>query len=97
MKAYARQHFKHCRPGGSGRVGQLNNVCALLRYAIKEYGYDARWKPLDNDDVRELIGTDDRPTEDKLTPSVISAMLGKTSARLRSCAQEVCANYYSIF
>ena len=46
MKAYARQHFKHCRPGGSGRVVQLNNVRALLRYAIKEYGYDARWKPL---------------------------------------------------
>ena len=71
MKAYARQHFKHCRPGGSGRVVQLNNVRALLRYAIKEYGYDARWKPLDNDDVRELIGTDDRPTEGKLTAPLI--------------------------
>ena len=47
MRAYARQHFKHCRPGGSGRVVQLNNVCALLRYAIKEYGYDSRWKPLE--------------------------------------------------
>ena len=76
MKAYARQHFKHCRPGGSGRVVQLNNVRALLRYAIKEYGYDARWKPLDNDDVRELIGTDDRPTEDKLTPPVLPNDLG---------------------
>ena len=76
MKAYARQHFKHCRPGGSGRVVQLNNVRALLRYAIKEYGYDARWKPLENDDVRELIGTDDRPTEDKLTPPVLPNDLG---------------------
>ena len=55
---------------------QLNNVRALLRYAIKEYGYDARWKPLDNDDVRELIGTDDRPTEDKLTPPVLPNDLG---------------------
>ena len=57
MRAYARQHFKHCRPGGSGRVVQLNNVRALLRYAIKEYGYDSRWKPLETDDLRELIGT----------------------------------------
>ena len=56
MRAYARQHFKHCRPGGSGRVVQLNNVRALLRYAIKEYGYDSRWKPLETDDLRELIG-----------------------------------------
>ena len=83
MKAYARQHFKHCRPGGSGRVVQLNNVRALLRYAIKEYGYDARWKPLDNDDVRELIGTDDRPTEDKLTPPVLPNDLGNLLDALR--------------
>ena len=83
MKAYARQHFKHCRPGGSGRVVQLNNVRALLRYAINEYGYDARWKPLDNDDVRELIGTDDRPTEDKLTPPVLPNDLGNLLDALR--------------
>ena len=83
MKAYARQHFKHCRPGGSGRVVQLNNVRALLRYAIKEYGYDARWKPLDDDDVRELIGTDDRPTEDKLTPPVLPNDLGNLLDALR--------------
>ena len=83
MKAYARQHFKHCRPGGSGRVVQLNNVRALLRYAIKEYGYDARWEPLDNDDVRELIGTDDRPTEDKLTPPVLPNDLGNLLDALR--------------
>ena len=65
------------------RVVQLNNVRALLRYAIKEYGYDARWKPLDNDDVRELIGTDDRPTEDKLTPPVLPNDLGNLLDALR--------------
>ena len=42
---------------------QLNNVRALLSYAIKEYGYDSRWKPLEADDLRDLIGTDDRPTD----------------------------------
>ena len=47
MRAYAWQYFKHYRPGGSGRVVQLNNVRALLSYAIKEYGYDTRWKPLE--------------------------------------------------
>ena len=83
MKAYARQHFKHCRPGGSGRVVQLNNVSALLRYAIKEYGYDSRWKPLDNADLRDLIGTDDRPTEDKLTPPVMPNDLGNLLDALR--------------
>ena len=83
MKAYARQHFKHCRRGGSGRVVQLNNVRALLRYAVKEYAYDARWKPLDNDDLRDLIGTDDRPTEDKLTPPVLPNDLGNLLDALR--------------
>ena len=83
MKAYVWQHFKYCRPGGSGRVVQLNNVRALLRYAIKEYGYNARGKPLDNDDVRELIGTDDRPTEDKLTPPVLPNDLGNLLDALR--------------
>ena len=83
MRAYARQHFKHCRPGGSGRVVQLNNVRALLSYAIKEYGYDSRWKPLEADDLRELIGTDDRPTEDKLTPPVRPNDLGNLLDALR--------------
>ena len=83
MRAYARQHFKHCRPGGSGRVVQLNNVRALLSYAIKEYGYDSRWKPLEADDLRELIGTDDRPTEDKLTPPVLPNDLGNLLDALR--------------
>ena len=83
MRTYARQHFKHCRPGGSGRVVQLNNVRALLSYAIKEYGYDTRWKPLEADDLRELIGTDDRPTEDKLTPPVLPNDLGNLLDALR--------------
>ena len=83
MRAYARQHFKHCRPGGSGRVVPLNNVRALLRYAIKEYGYDSRWKPLETDDLRELIGTDDRPTEDKLTPPLLPNDLGNLLDALR--------------
>ena len=83
MRAYAREHFKHCRLGGSGRVVQLNNVRALLSYAIKEYGYDSRWKPLEADDLRELIGTDDRPTEDKLTPPVLPNDLGNLLDALR--------------
>ena len=54
----------------------MNNVRGLLRHAIKEFGYDSRWKPLETDDLRELIGTDDRPTEDKLTPPVMPNDLG---------------------
>ena len=61
----------------------MNNVRALLRYAIKEYGYDSRWKPLESDDLRDLIGTDDRPTEDKLTPPVMPNDLGNLLDALR--------------
>ena len=77
MKAFARRHFKNCAPGGSGRITQMNNVRSLLRHAIKEYGYDQRWKPLDNEDIRNLIGVDDRPTEEQLTPPVFPNDLGK--------------------
>ena len=43
MRSYATQHFAKCRPGGSGRVTQLNNVSGLLRFAVKHFGYDQRW------------------------------------------------------
>ena len=38
MRAYARQHFKDCAAGGSGRVTHLNDLAALLRHAIKRHG-----------------------------------------------------------
>ena len=54
---------------GSGGAA-FNNV-VIHQYAIKEYGYDSRWKPLAvSDDLRELIGTDDR--DDKLTPPLLN-------------------------
>ena len=83
MRSFARQHFKNCPPGKSGRITQMNNVRGLLRHAIKEFGYDSRWKPLETDDLRELIGTDDRPTEDKLTPPVMPNDLGNLLDALR--------------
>ncbi len=92
MRAFARQHLKICPPGKSGRITQMSNVRSLLRYAIKEYGYDCRWKPLEADDLRELIGTDDgptddRPTEDKLTPPVLSNDLGNLLDALRDAVR----------
>jgi integrase len=71
MRAYAAQHFSRCRAGNSGRVTQLNNVAGLLRFAVRSFGYDQQWLPLDREQTRELIGVDDRPTEDTLTPPLL--------------------------
>ena len=71
MKAYARQHFKNCPAGGSGRVVQLNNIRGLLRHAIKEFAYDSRWEPLERQDLRDLIGEADDTSGDAHTPPVL--------------------------
>jgi len=84
MRSYATQHFAQCRPGGSGRVTQLNNVSGLLRFAVKHFGYDQRWLPLDREEVRELIGVDDRPTEDALTPPLMPEDLGNLLDAMRA-------------
>ena len=56
MRAYAKQHFKDCAAGGSGRVTHLNDLAALLRHAIKRHGAPDRWAPLDGEDKTELVG-----------------------------------------
>ena len=56
MRAYTRQHFKDCAPGGSGRVTHLNDLAALLRHAMKRHGAPDRWAPLEGEDKTELVG-----------------------------------------
>ena len=59
MRAYTRQHFKDCAPGGSGRVTHLNDLAALLRHAMKRHGAPDRWAPLEGEDKTELVGHTD--------------------------------------
>ena len=56
MRAYAKQHFKNCTPGGSGRVTHLNDLAAFLRHAMKRHGAPERWAPLEGEDKTELVG-----------------------------------------
>lgn len=84
MKAYAAQHFAKCPPGGKGRKAHLGNVAALLNFAVNRCGADACWRPLDGEELRELIGVADRVTGDELTrpikPEQLAALLDALKA-----------------
>ena len=67
---YAKQHFKDCPAGGSGRKRHLQDISACLKFAVNRLGIDHCWLPVDAEERRELIGSSDRSTEDALTPPV---------------------------
>ena len=84
MRAYAAQHFGGCRAGNSGRVIQLNNVAGALKFAVKSFGYERHWLPLDTEDRRELIGVDDRASDEALTPPVMPNDLANLLDQMRA-------------
>jgi hypothetical protein len=66
MRAYAAQHFAKCPPGGKGRRAHLGDVAALLDFAVTRCGADACWKPIEGDELRELIGSVHRVAGEEL-------------------------------
>jgi len=66
MRAYAAQHFAKCPPGGVGRKAHLGDLAALLNFAVNRCGADTCWKPIEGEELRELIGAADRPVGDEL-------------------------------
>ena len=79
MRAYAAQHFAKCPPGGKGRKAHLGDVAALLVFAVTRCGADACWKPLEGEELRELIGAAERASGEELTrpikPGQLAALL----------------------
>jgi len=79
MRAYAAQHFAKCPPGGKGRKAHLGDVAALLEFAVTRCGADACWKPIEGEELRELIGAAERASGEELTrpikPGQLAALL----------------------
>jgi len=79
MRAYAAQHFAKCPPGGKGRKAHLGDVAALLDFAVTRCGAEACWKPLEGEQLRELIGAAERASGEELTrpikPGQLAALL----------------------
>ena len=79
MRAYAAQHFSKCPPGGKGRKAHLGDVAALLDFAVTRCGADACWKPLEGEELRELVGAAERASGEELTrpikPGQLAALL----------------------
>ena len=67
MKAYAAQHFAKCPPGGSGRKAHLGDLAALLTFAVNRCGAETCWRPLEGEELRELVGAAERAAGDELT------------------------------
>jgi hypothetical protein len=87
MSAYAAQHFAKCPPGGKGRKAHLGDVAALLDFAVNRCGADARWKPLQAEELQELIGATDRVPGEELRrpvkPEQLAALLDALQADAR--------------
>jgi integrase len=84
MKAYAAQHFAKCPPGGSGRKAHLGDLAALLTFAVNRCGAETCWKPLEGEELRELVGAAERAAGDELTrpikPEQLSDLLDALKA-----------------
>jgi len=70
MRAYATQHFGNCPAGGQGRKRHLGDVAALLNFAVERAGADSRWRPLEGEELLELVGVSEHAQSDKLTPPI---------------------------
>jgi integrase len=70
MRAYAAQHFAKCPSGGQGRKRHLGDVSAFLTYAVDRAGAEACWRPLEGEELEELIATADNGAGEELTPPI---------------------------
>jgi integrase len=88
MRAYAAQHFGSCPPGGTGRKRHLGDVASFLRFAVDRAGAEPRWRPLQGEELEELIGTSDHGAGEALTPPVkpdqLASLLDALEAEKRS-------------
>jgi integrase len=56
LRAYGRQHFDRCPPGGQGRKRQLLDVARFLRWAVERRGAPVCWMPPPPEHLAELVG-----------------------------------------
>lgn len=82
LRAYARQHFAACPPGGQGRKRQLLDATRFLRWAVERRGVPVCWQPPPADHMAELIGTrtnHSAPTV-PITPDQLAGLLDHLEA-----------------
>jgi hypothetical protein len=96
MKAYAAQHFAKCPPGGSGRKAHLGDLAALLTFAVNRCGAETCWKPLEGEELRELVGAAERAVGDELTrpikPEQLADLLDALKADGKPEAGRACSS-----
>ncbi len=82
MRAYARQHFGACPPGGQGRKRQLLDVSRFLRWAVERRGAQVSWLPPPAEHLEELVGTRAAAAEPTvpITPVALAGLLDHLEA-----------------
>ena len=68
MRAYTTAHLLEVAAGGSGRKRNLLDVARFLTFAVNRCGADKRWRPLQGEELNELIGIREEAEED--TPPI---------------------------
>lgn len=82
LRAFARQHFDHCPPGGQGRKRQLLDAARFLRWSVERRGAPVCWMPPPADHLAELIGsrtTHSEPTV-PIAPEQLAGLLDHLEA-----------------
>jgi integrase len=82
MRAYTSAHLLEVAAGGSGRKRNLLDVARFLTFAVKKCGADRKWRPLEADDLKELIGhrqTAPKPTAPIKPQELITLLTGLES------------------
>ncbi len=63
MVAYTKRHLSDVALGGAGRKRNLLDVSRFLRFSVKMCGASIKWLPPDGEELSNLIGTRQEPTE----------------------------------
>ena len=56
MRAYTTTHLLELAAGGLGRKRVLLDVARFLTFAVNRCGANKRWRPLEGEELKELIG-----------------------------------------
>ena len=84
MKKYATLFFGKMTAGGEGRIRNLNDVAAFLKFAVQEKGKPTRYLPPQKSFISELIGESATTRKAKLTPPIkpeqLAALLDQLEA-----------------
>ncbi len=88
MRAYTKQWLKKAPQGGQGRKRSLQDVASFVRFAVMRCGKEERWLPMENEELRELVGVRQTTSESHLTAAVLPKDLANLLDQMKADGRE---------